>query len=944
MGFNVERNRLINGRQIDIFGEKDSPPGDKIRIAIECKDQQNNVVAGDVDTFFTKIHPSLSDRSLDRGYIISKSDFAGPAKESAARNGIVCKTYSELLRSLVSFDHYIDYLIDDYENSPISKQYIDLEGTHSVSGDSQEIKIENYIKDWVKRKWERKNHISILGEYGTGKTTLCKRLAHDFAQEYRLNPASFRIPILINLRDYSKAMNLQQLITDLLVNTQRLQGMNYSIFMKMNEAGKFILIFDGFDEMAQKVSNIITVKNFEELSQTAIPLESKVILTCRTEYFRSNREEREILSSSEGKYIDLKNRPNFEIIYILPFSLSKIKSFLQKIDYGNADKNFEKIRETYNLYELSKRPVLLDMIVKSIPQLEKIGGAINAGRLYEVYTDEWIDRDIASGRTYFTREAKNGIVMKLACKLFYEGVPHVNHHDLRDFVKEEFQLEDEDDIEYTEHDIQECAFLKRDASDNFSFVHKSFMEFFVAKNIIGTVSNNRNDGLATSLPLEIIGFIANLANNEIKEALWARLQALRGKNEQKVGYEASNYLSILNIGGFSFEGKDLSNLMLASCNLSGGNFANANFLDSILRSANFSNGILNNANLDNTDLTDCIVGDSGRIQLVLFGPKDDRIIYATSSGHMKMFDFSTDLEIAAPKAHEQGVLTATLSRDKMLISTGGHDSGEVGHLREWKAYTLRLEKEAEVSGAISAISYSNKTDFVSAGDLMGRIYLFSLPGLNLIKKVKAHEDQILSLQFDDNNHILFSASKDGEIRAYKFPDMAYIHSYKQFNGPQLLMLMNDGLYCLNYHPQSDNRLLLTKLCISNQKFEKINQWKDRTDCRCRIISYLKIKERPIILAVKKRTNEILIIDGIELTIIHTTKNQSQGIISMDISDDMRHVVIGETDGSISIIDIQTGDKIFEKRSHFSGRGMHLKGAIGLTKEARDYLIANGAIV
>jgi len=942
MGYNVERNRLLNGRQIDIYGEKESPPGDKIRIAIECKDQEGNVSVTDVDSFFTKIYPSLNDRSLDRGYIISKSDFSGPAKESAIKNKIVCQTYSELLRSLISFDHYIDYLIDDYNDSPISKHYIDLEGSLSASGEGQEIKIESYIQDWVKQKRVRKNHISILGEYGTGKTTLCKRLAHDFAKEYKLNPASSRIPILVNLRDYSKAMNLQQLITDLLVNTHRLLGMNYSIFMKMNEAGKFVLLFDGFDEMAQKVSNIVTVLNFEELAKTAKPEESKVILTCRTEYFRSNREEREILSSSEGKYIDLKDRPNFEILYLLPFSLSKIKLFLQKIDYSNADQNFEKIRETYNLYELSKRPVLLDMIAISLPQLAQVGKTVNAGKLYEVYTDEWVRRDIASGRAFLTQEIKEQIVLKLAHIMFYENIPNLSYQYLRDFVRKEFRLEDEKDIDYCEHEVQECAFLKREANDNFTFVHKSFMEFFVAKSIIKIIQNGKNDGLSVALPIEIIGFIANLADNKIMDHLWTRIQALRGKNEQEIGFEASNYTSILTIGGFNFEGKDLSKSILTSVNLTGGSFQKADFSNSILRSATISNTNLNQAKMNNADLTDCLIGDSGRIQSVLFGPKDDLFMCTTTSGHLQLFDSSSQAEIKNIKAHDYEILTGEFSRDKTFFSTGGRDSSSSSHLKEWRSYTFKLEKDEAVRGSISRISYSRTKDFLSAGDILGRIYLFSFPAIKLVKTAQPHDDQILSLQFDEDNSILFSSSKDGEIRAYSLPELDYIHAFKQFSTPQLILHFNNELFCMNYHPQSFERLQITKLIFKNNKFEKIGNWKTPFDCLCRTISFKIIQDKVIALAIQKNSNAILIID-VGGEDIKSIKNQSKGIKSMDISEDTKHIILGDLDGSISIIDIETETKITEIRPTFSGKGLSIKGVIGLTKEATDYLIANGAI-
>jgi len=63
----------------------------------------------------------------------------------------------------------------------------------------------------------------------------------------------------------------------------------------LNCDGKFILIFDGFDEMARQVSYQTTVNNFDELAKAAAG-DAKVLLTCRKHYFHEAREERSILS------------------------------------------------------------------------------------------------------------------------------------------------------------------------------------------------------------------------------------------------------------------------------------------------------------------------------------------------------------------------------------------------------------------------------------------------------------------------------------------------------------------------------------------------------------------------------------------------------------------------------------------------------------------------
>ncbi len=568
MGYKVERNRSINNRQIDLYAEKNIPPDETLKVAIECKDQQTNVSLVDVDRFLLKIRPSLDDRTIHKGFIITSSDFSKDAKEFARKYNITCMTYLELIGSLANFKQYINMTIEKFEKDEVFHRYIELEGIISEGKEENDLKsIENYLlNNWVRRG--KTNHISILGEYGSGKTTLCNMLAYELAKAYKSDPINNRIPILINLRDYSKAMNLKQLITDLLVNTHRIQNMTNSIFLRMNEYGKFVLIFDGFDEMAQRVDMNTTVRNFNELAQTAIPDNSKVILTCRTEYFRSDIEEREILSSEEGKYINLSTRPNFAIVHLKPFSLEKIRKFLIKVNKTEAEQWFNQIRETYNLFELSQRPVLLDMIVKSIKQLSRIGGSINAGRLYDIYTDEWIQRDIASGRTMVTKEMKKDFVMTLANTLYFGVKSTVHFSEIPTLVKKQFELQNKTEVDFYEHDCRLCTYLIRDNNGYYTFVHKSFMEFFVAKNLTESIYKNNVECLDNYLNSEITHFIANLCDAQHQFNLNRYIESSKNGKEQDVRFKASNAITILNYLGYSFIGKDLSNLYLPSCDLS----------------------------------------------------------------------------------------------------------------------------------------------------------------------------------------------------------------------------------------------------------------------------------------------------------------------------------------------------------------------------------------
>jgi len=347
--------------------------------------------------------------------------------------------------------------------------------------------MDDYVDDWLND--QTRNHISILGDYGTGKTSFCRQYAAKLARRWLADPDRNRIPILVSLRDYAKAMNLEQLITDFLVNRYGIQA-GYEAFRRFNADGRLVLLFDGFDEMAQKVDYQTTVDNFEELAR-AVETGSKVILTCRTPYFRTSREAEELLSCRgaevlvlkeardlhERPVIDLADKPNFEIVHLLPFDQEDIQAMLRARFPDEWKRHWQQIEETYNLTELAQRPVLLDMITRSLPEL-KPGQAINAAQLYEVYTDLWLARDEEKGRTLITRADKRLFMQELALGMLRRAELSLHYSRLPERVQEHFCLEKADEIDYFAHDIRTCSFLNRDAEGNYRFVHKSFQEFF----------------------------------------------------------------------------------------------------------------------------------------------------------------------------------------------------------------------------------------------------------------------------------------------------------------------------------------------------------------------------------------------------------------------------------------------------------------------------------
>jgi formylglycine-generating enzyme required for sulfatase activity len=516
------------------------------RVLLLCVDGE--IGAGLVE----QMEAGLQAESTAQAILIAHARVAPSARRAAEESDgrVRAFTLAEFYRQLIDFAPYVEGLVNEYGSSELAGYYVDLgcvkreydEGGQVVGEDVYK-PIDDYVDRWLGEMG--RNHLSILGDYGTGKTSFCRQYAAKLGRRWLADPDRWRIPILISLRDYAKAMNLEQLVTDFLVNRYRVRQASYEAFQRFNADGKLLLLFDGFDEMAQKTDYATTIANFWELAKAVVP-GSKVLLTCRTPYFRTSHEARTVFRGearreqlAEGSqlavshverlpggwddaYIDLAERPNFEIVHLQPFNDEDIRLVLQRRFPKQWEGYYTQVQETYNLPELAERPVLLDMIAQTLPSLRpKV--VINAARLYQRYTDLWLERDLVAARTFMNPEDKRLFMEELALQMQRTGQLSVHYSRLPAIVQQHFQLERAAEIDYFDHDIRTCAFLERDGEGNYAFVHKSFMEFFVANRLAqGLLRPELVEGLDGSAPEmaineEIRGFIYQLIGGRMPE-------------------------------------------------------------------------------------------------------------------------------------------------------------------------------------------------------------------------------------------------------------------------------------------------------------------------------------------------------------------------------------------------------------------------------------------
>ena len=458
---------------------------------------------------------------LSRGIVLSPFSSSDDAASAAKAAQVVdLFTLAEYEARLADFRDYARTLVQEYEQSPIPALYVDLRCRREKGPVGEEVvaRLDAFFSQWLAEPG--RHHVSLLGDFGAGKSWFCRRLAYQQACRYLADPARERAPVLISLRDYAKAYDIEQAITHALVNQLGVTlSAGYRTFGYLNERGKILLIFDGFDEMERRVADYRTTReNFEELAKVVRPqTQTKVLLTCRTAYFRHRQEEREVLEPQaharildREQVIDLGAREGFEVLHLQLFDDDELREALQKRLPEQWEATLAQIKIIHDLPNLAQRPILLDMITRSLDRL-RASERINQATLYESYTEELLQRRAAPTQS-ISPDERRAFIEDLAWDMNVRHLPSIRFDEFPERVRERFRLHDqpEEAAAFFARDIRsQSDYFARDEAGNYAFAHPSFVEFFVARRLYALL--RRGEGAGCPVNEAIRSFVAAFA-------------------------------------------------------------------------------------------------------------------------------------------------------------------------------------------------------------------------------------------------------------------------------------------------------------------------------------------------------------------------------------------------------------------------------------------------
>lgn len=645
----------------------------------------------DVQHVVLEAHDKLERRNVDRAFIVTNQRLAAirdHLRDLPSSSRLLVEALDDVLARLINFRPYIGRIVEDYEHfdrftgEPVQadpiisimrrcdlyKHYVPLRavvesGDHTVYEGS----LADYIDKWLQHG--QHNHLTILGDFGTGKSSFALWLTYQLSRR-ALESDSYdsRIPVFVSLRDHVGKIDIREVITNTLVNTYGLRDAHFSSFTRLLDAGRLVLIFDGFDEtatMTDRATALDILRNINAL----VRRRSKIILTCRTHYFRSREETAQHLEHSLSPrdtelFLEHKGRTNYHIATLKELMRDQIELFVK----SHCDHDEERTRRTlaemnrvYNLRDLARRPVMLEMILKVWPRLrsQQGRGDITPATLYEEYTQEWINHVAKGNQDLIDTAAKAAFCDDLTKWMYRRNQELLPFSELEKVVVEHFHDRPPAAYGALDTEIRTCSFLNRDSVGNYQFAHRSFMEFFVARLCASEIARGDYDLLRLRpATYEILNFLRGLVAET--ETLWSVVNWTR--NAAEAGYAGGNAATLLRAAGETFTGRDLSNTVLAAADLTNTDLTDADLRGADLRDAKLRNCTLVNADLRNADLSQIVIGEMQEVTCLAWS--DDRRLLAVGGNdqNVRIWNSATWELVAILRGHTAAIQDVSFGR------------------------------------------------------------------------------------------------------------------------------------------------------------------------------------------------------------------------------------------------------------------------------------------
>ncbi len=622
LGFDVEQRQVTSEVPVHLFIHK-RIAGVPTQAVIECLNHP--LSPKDRLQIRTRLQGISEQFPAHRPIVLSAERLPNEARLEFETGLIGCTAYPDLIREFVPLEAYASRLLIERTERIESRQGEDrfVEPDIMVDGEIVRRPAIAYLNDWLRDS--RASFLLVLGDTGMGKSVLLGQQAFEMAKAFLRDPLRHPAPVLIRMGEVRQAISWESILLHHFGDLG-FPGLGIPQLDYLAKRGRVVFLFDAFDEMPDQVRADLIRDNFRELTRSIETGETggktwKAVLSCRTQYFR-DRQERKRLLGQEHDMLDLPDLPNLEVVRLREFTDRQVEAYLVRSFQHHAHDEWVKIETVYHLSDLARRPVLLQMIVKSLPSCEP---PINAANLYSSYAHCWLEREDQKGRL-LDREVKLTLMKELAWWMWFVEKESIHHSKLTSFIE---RLLEEEHLSFAGNDLPEISrematgtFLKRDGAGNYSFIHRSFQEYFLACKLFDALDRAREDADGrnrarknlktrpfTGATIRFLTFLDE--KRQIEPPLQLFLQ------ERYVQQVSENALHLLywsarirlgmekQVEGNETLRAETTRSILPGVQLAGANLQQTTFEAIVLRDANFQKADLRDANFNHAGLQGC---------------------------------------------------------------------------------------------------------------------------------------------------------------------------------------------------------------------------------------------------------------------------------------------------------------------------------------------------
>jgi len=496
-GFYAEIEVQLQFKNADVVAawSRDEIAG-KQYFAVEAKAYSKAVPLKECTQFVSDYSQQVEKGYINQAWLISKGPISPEGRKAIqGKPGFQVMTFAELQRRLLRLDPYLDDIIQSHASSRLAEYYIRPETPEGQD-------LETRIRQWIAA--ENAAPLFVLGPYGKGKSTFAAHLAAAMAREALDDPTA-RAPILIKLGEIADEQSLDGLLGKVLASQHRVQGYHFETFRALNRHGRFLILYDGFDEMKHG----LTPTKFQQVLSELMKLDegdARILVLGRDTAFHDEAEFRAVIDGMQvtgaGRLVPAPGRQPYRHVEIRGFTADEARLFVERFlpiraaeerTGAATDPTWVKRRveevTSGQFDNLLERPVHAQMLCEIAVHQNQLRTDMSVYELFDTFVHYLLNREVNKrGRdSDFPIDARRRFNASLAWWLWERGgastttlndIPQPLCDEAVRGVQHELTRE-----EMRRELIQGCLIEK---GANTIYFHRSLQEFLVGEHLIET--------------------------------------------------------------------------------------------------------------------------------------------------------------------------------------------------------------------------------------------------------------------------------------------------------------------------------------------------------------------------------------------------------------------------------------------------------------------------